>query len=170
MTSTMTNPFQSMHSISSNRVSDPSNPGQQNQSGVPHRRGVPRRGRARRAVAAAEFAVCLPILVLLVFGAIEASSFIFLKQALSVAAYEGAREAALNNSTSTAAKDRAANILAARNVQGFEVRFPDGDPNAVQRGNEISVEVVAPTQPNSPLAGQFVSNRDLVARVVMLKE
>ena len=72
------------------------------------------RRRSRRAVAAAEFAVCLPILVLLVFGSIEASSFIFLKQALSVAAYEGAREAALSNSTATAAEDRATHIGIAR--------------------------------------------------------
>ena len=128
------------------------------------------RRRSRRAVAAAEFAVCLPILVLLVFGSIEASSFIFLKQALSVAAYEGAREAALSNSTATAAEDRATNILTARNVRGFAVRFPDRNPEKAKRGEEIAVEIVAPTQPNSPLAGQFISNRDLIARVVMLKE
>ena len=46
----------------------------------------------RRGVAAVEFAVCLPVIILLVFGAIEASSFIFLKQSLNVAAYEGIRE------------------------------------------------------------------------------
>ncbi|GAA5508477.1 TadE family protein [Novipirellula caenicola] len=126
--------------------------------------------RSRRAVAAVEFAVCLPILVLLVFGSIEASSFIFLKQALSVAAYEGAREAALSTSTASAAEDRAINILNARNVRGFAVRFPDRNPERASRGEEITVEIVAPTQPNSPLAGQFIANRDLIARVVMLKE
>ena len=46
----------------------------------------------RRGVAAVELAVCLPVIILLVFGAIEASSFIFLKQSLNVAAYEGIRE------------------------------------------------------------------------------
>ncbi|EMI22806.1 TadE family protein [Rhodopirellula maiorica SM1] len=129
----------------------------------------PRR-RSRHAVAAAEFAVCLPILVLLVFGSIEASSFIFLKQALSVAAYEGAREAALSTSTNSAAEDRAINILNARNVRDFAVRFPDRSPEQAKRGEEIAVEIVAPTQSNSPLAGQFIANRDLIARVVMLKE
>ena len=48
-----------------------------------------RHRRTRRAVAAVEFAVCLPVIIMLVFGAIEASSFIFLKQSLNVAAYEG---------------------------------------------------------------------------------
>ncbi len=124
----------------------------------------------RGGVAAVEFAVCLPMIVLLVFGSIEASSFIFLKQSLSVAAYEGAREAALNKSTGSKAIDRATNILNSRNVVDFEVRFPDGNPEGIKRGEEVSVEVIAPTQTNSPLAGQFITNRNLVARVVMLKE
>ena len=36
-------------------------------------------------VAAAEFAVCLPLIVLLVFGSIEATNYIFLKQTLNIA-------------------------------------------------------------------------------------
>ncbi len=45
--------------------------------------------RRRRGVAATEFAVCLPIIVLLVLGTIEACSLIFLKQTLAIA--EGAQ-------------------------------------------------------------------------------
>ncbi|WP_231615485.1 TadE/TadG family type IV pilus assembly protein [Novipirellula artificiosorum] len=124
----------------------------------------------RRGVAAVEFAVCLPVIVLLVFGSIEASSFIFLKQSLSVAAYEGAREASLSQSTSAATTARSENILNARNVVDFEVSFPSGTPEAAARGSEVAVEVAAPTQTNSPLAGQFITNRILRARVVMVKE
>ena len=47
--------------------------------------------RSRRGVATVELAVCLPILVVIVLGSIEANSAIFLKQRLTWAAYEAAR-------------------------------------------------------------------------------
>ena len=129
-----------------------------------------RKNQKRRGVAAVEFAVCLPIIVLLVFGSIEASAFIFLKQSISVAAYEGAREAIRNGSTGGDADSRARTILDARQVQSFQISFPGTDPSTAQRGDEIVVQVTAPTAPNSPLAGQFVANRLLTSRVVMVKE
>ncbi|TWU04672.1 TadE/TadG family type IV pilus assembly protein [Stieleria varia] len=134
------------------------------------RRTSRRRGSHRRGVAAVEFAVCLPVIVLLVFGSIEASSFIFLKQSLSVAAYEGVREAVREKATDATALERAENVLTSRDVDGFQVTFPNGNIASAQRGDRIVCQVTAPTQPNSPLAGQFVTNRVLTARVVMVKE
>ena len=128
------------------------------------------RAARRRGVAAVEFAVCLPVIVLLVFGSIEASSFIFLKQSLSVAAYEGIREAVRSGSTTGDAIARAEDILNARFVEDFQVSFPSGSVEDAARGEEITIEVKAPTEPNSPLAGSFVNNRTLTAHVVMVKE
>jgi len=133
-------------------------------------RSHPRRSKRRRGVAAVEFAVCLPVLVLLVFGSIEASSFIFLKQSLSVGAYEGIRAAIREGNGNAEATQRVQNILNSRGVQGFAVRFPSGESRDADRGDEIVIEVSAPTQSNSPLAGQFVANRTLISRVVMVKE
>ena len=124
----------------------------------------------RRGVAAVEFAVCLPVIVLLVFGSIEASSFIFLKKSLNVAAYEGIRESIRVGSANADGIDRVQNILVSRNVRDFQISFPSGDSGLASRGDEIVIEVSAPTQTNSPLAGQFVTNRMLTARVVMVKE
>lgn len=124
----------------------------------------------RRGVAAVEFAVCLPVLVLLVFGAIEASSFIFLKQSLNVAAYEGIRETVRIGSNNANGINRAQNILNARNVNGFNINFPNGDAASADRGDLIAIEVSAPTATNSPLAGQWLTNRTLTARIVMVKE
>ena len=130
----------------------------------------PRQAKKRSGVAAVEFAVCLPVLVILVFGSIEASSFIFLKQSLNVAAYECTREAARNDSTTQSAIDQATNILNARNVQGFGVDVVSGEVADLDRGDDVIVEVSAPTNVNSPLLGQFITNRVLTARVVMVKE
>lgn len=124
----------------------------------------------RTGSAAVEFAVCLPVIVLLVFGSIEASSFIFLKQSLAVAAYEGAREAVRNDSGNADAINRASNILNARSVNGFNIQFPNGESRDIERGDEVVVVVTAPTGPNSPLAGDFITNRVLTSQVVMVKE
>ncbi len=128
------------------------------------------RGRRRSGTAVVELAVCLPVIILLVFGSIEAASFIFLKQSLSVAAYEAARESIRNTSNNANGESRASNVLDARNVQSYSISFPNGESATAPRGSEIVVLVTAPTQPNSPLAGQFVANRQLTARVVMVKE
>ncbi len=124
----------------------------------------------KRGAATVELAVCLPVLVLLVFGSIEASSFVFLKQSLQVAAYEGVREAVRSGQTANAATLRAQNILDSRQVRNASIRFPSVSPDDATRGQQVVVEVSAPTSTNSPLAGQWVPNRTLTARVVMLKE
>lgn len=129
-----------------------------------------RHRRHRRGVAAVEFAICLPILALLVFGSIEASSFIFLKQSLHVAAYEGVRAGCRANSTQAEATARARAIIDSRNVRGASIRFVTGDVATVARGEPIILEVAAPTSLNSPLAGQWIANRTLTARIFMLKE
>lgn len=124
----------------------------------------------RRGVAAVEFAVCLPVLVLLVFGSIEASSFIFLKQSLNVAAYEGIREAVRLDGDNASGDSRAVNILDSRGVNDFSVSFPSGETSTLPRGRDVVIEVSAPTVSNSPLVGQFIPNRIVTARIVMLKE
>lgn len=48
----------------------------------------------RRGAASVELAVCLPVIILIVFGAIETCSIVFLQQNLQLIAYEAARVAA----------------------------------------------------------------------------
>ena len=124
----------------------------------------------RNGAATVELAVCLPVLALLVFGSIEAASFIFLKQSLQVAAYEGVREAIRADTTDALAINRARAILDSRVVRDANIRFPAGSVASLARGQQVVIEVSAPTRTNSPLAGQWVANRTLTARVVMLKE
>lgn len=129
-----------------------------------------RRGRNRQGVAAVEFAICVPVLALLVFGSIEATAFIFLKQSLHVAAYESARTGCRVDATQAEATNRATAILTSRDVRGATINFVTGDVASVPRGEPIIVEVAAPTNVNSPLAGQWIANRTLTSRVFMLKE
>ena len=86
---------------------------------------TPRR-HCRRGVAATEFAVCLPIVLVIVFGSIESCTMIFLKQSLAVAAYEGARVAIEqgDNAGVIAASNQ---ILIDRNVNGGSIETVPAD-------------------------------------------
>ena len=112
----------------------------------------------------------MPVIVMLVLGAVEATSMIFLKQSLQTAAYEATRQAILASSTDAEVLGRANNILNARQVNGFQVNFPLGSPEARNRGQLVSVQVTAPSAANSPLAGRFVRSRNIVVNTVMMKE
>lgn len=125
---------------------------------------------ARRGAAAVEFAVCLPLLILLVFGSIEASSMIFLKQTLNVAAYEATREAVRRGRSNADASARAQAILDSRNTAGYRIDFPNGESFDIVRGQEVVAVVSAPSGANSPLVGQFIRTRNLSSRVVMVKQ
>jgi Flp pilus assembly protein TadG len=131
---------------------------------------LPLRSSCRRGVAAIEFAILLPVVALLVFGSIEAASFIFLKQSLQVAAYEGVREAVRGNSTEAQAITRATDILQSRQIRDTRIRFTRGEVAMAKRGEPVVIEISAPTQSNSPLAGRWIGNRTLTARLLMLKE
>ncbi len=129
-----------------------------------------RHRRLHSGLATVEFAVCLPLIILLVFGSIEASSFIFLKQTLNIAAYEGIRESIKVGSNNAQGVHRAENILRSRDVQDYEIVFPSGQTGETKRGEDVVIEVRASTAANSPLAGKFINDRLLTARVVMVKE
>ncbi|MFY7877734.1 MAG: TadE/TadG family type IV pilus assembly protein, partial [Pirellula sp.] len=59
----------------------------------------------RNGAALIEFAVCLPVLMIMILGSMEASSAIFVKQALTTSAYEGIREAMRTGSTTSVATE-----------------------------------------------------------------
>jgi hypothetical protein len=66
------------------------------------------RPRARTAAAAAELAICLPLIVFLLLASLEACSMIFLDHSLTIASYEGVRLAInyAGNNTDTLAPSR----------------------------------------------------------------
>jgi len=67
--------------------------------------------REERGAAAVEFAILLPLLVMLVFGIVEFSILYNRQQGLHAAAREGAREAALPTSTQSDIDDRVRDAL-----------------------------------------------------------
>ena len=128
------------------------------------------RGQQRWGVAAAEFAVCLPVVVLIVLATIEACTMVFLQQSLTVAAYEGARVAVSLNGTPTLVDQAAQQILTERRVAGGIVTLRPAALAGVAVGDYVDVEVSAPASSNSIVPITFYRGRTLTATASMMKE
>ncbi len=124
----------------------------------------------RRGVAVVELAVCLPVLLILVVGAIEGSNFIFLKQAVTVAAYESAQVVTRANGKRAEAELRASQILAARSIDQSQIVFTPANPEAAARGDRVTVSVTAPVAANSIGLDWFFDEQIVSTSVSMVKD
>ena len=121
-------------------------------------------------MAAAEFAVCLPILMVLMVGTIEACSMIYLKQTLSVAAYEAIRASTTPNATATGIQDAADAVLTARGVNNPTVTISPVNFDSQPPESWTTVTVSAPGSSNSVIAGWFYDQKVISASATMMKE
>ncbi len=130
-----------------------------------------RNRRQRRAgVAAAEFAVCLPVIVLILLATIEACTMVFLKQSLSIAAYEGARTALAQSATNADVLRVAGDVLSERRVNSGTVTLSPVNLSAIVPGQYLTVSVSAPAAGNSVIPIRFYRGRTLTGAATMMKE
>jgi Flp pilus assembly protein TadG len=124
----------------------------------------------RCGVAAAELAVCLPIVVLLVLATIESCSALFLKQSLTASAYEGVRAAIKKGSTAASVQTACNQILTDRRIQGSQVTLNPASISSLKPGDFIDVTVTAPCTANSPVPTTFFRGKTLTAKASMMIE
>ena len=103
----------------------------------------------RSGLAAVEFALTLPLLMILVIGSIEASNAIFLRQAITIAAYETAQIASAFGGTEIEAKKRGNEILKSYQVENFTIAISPPVTAATIPGSKIQVTITAPSNSNS---------------------
>jgi Flp pilus assembly protein TadG len=124
----------------------------------------------RRGVAAAELAVCLPVVVLLVIATIEACSALFLKQSLTAAAYEGVRTAIEEKATPAMVQAACNQILTDRKIQNSKITITPSNIAALNPGDYVDVTVSAPCDSNSMVPTTFYRGRTLTAKASMMIE
>jgi Flp pilus assembly protein TadG len=122
----------------------------------------------RRGTAVVELAVCLPVLVLLVVGAIELTHVIYLKQSLAAAAYESVREAVRPEATLASTQAKAIQILTGHRVRNGSVRVTPSI--ALSRGQRLTVSVSAPINDNRLIIPRYVAGVTLTGSATMVKE
>ena len=92
----------------------------------------------RFGAAAVEFAVCLPLIILIVAGSIEGASLLFLRQALIQSSYEGAKVAVKQDSVNSDVTNIAIAVTDGRNLTGVTVETEPGNIASVAQGEPVS--------------------------------
>ena len=132
---------------------------------VARRRGLP--SRRRRGVAAVELAVCAPVLVLLIFGSIQACELIYLHRSLVAAAYEGSLELSRADATNATVSARINQVLALQGVAaGTHTIGASGSAvENLRAGDTVVLTVGAPVGRNLALSGFFVLPESMSAEL-----
>ena len=129
-----------------------------------------RAGRERKGAAAVELAICLPVIVVLVFASIECCSMLFVDEALHVASYETVRRAIQEDADAASAIARGEAVLEQFGVQGATVITEPADLSTLDSGDSVVVIAEADCDDNSILPPWFFGGATLSARVVMVRE
>jgi Flp pilus assembly protein TadG len=125
---------------------------------------------ARRGAAAVELAVCLPVIVLLVLGAIEGASLLFARQAMVECAYEAAVVAIRDNATNAQAIDAADSVIKSRRLTGLTLTFEPSNVNTTPRGTPVRVTASVPAGSHRLINSRFAGVTTIRAVAVMIKE
>jgi Flp pilus assembly protein TadG len=125
---------------------------------------------ARSAVVTVEFAMVLPVLVALVVGIVESCNLIYVKQSLTVSAYEGARAAIVKGMTQTDIQARVNQVLTDRKIKNTTILISPNPPSAASYGTYINVRVQANYGSNAIIPGWFFGSVTLRSSVKMMKE
>lgn len=126
--------------------------------------------RRRKGAAAVELAVCLPAIMLLTLGAIEATSMTFLRQALVQSAYEAVKESVRRGGSQAEGLSIARQVLASRSVTGATISFSPSNVSGASRGAPIQVNVSAPGDANTILPFGPFAGKTVRVEATMVKE
>lgn len=120
---------------------------------------------SRSGAATLELAVSAPLLVILVFGAIEMANAVFLKQTVNLAAYEASKIITRPGTNQTLAQTRVAEIMTARRVTNYSLSFSPAVTTATPRGTQVTVTLSAPASNLSYGPLRFMTGKTVTAVV-----
>lgn len=128
--------------------------------------------RRRQGTAIVELAVCLPLLVFVVFVSIELCNAKHLKQALTEASYEGALVGSQPKATEQKIVQRIQTVLNARGITGSSIAVDAGGASFddLVPGELFTVDVTAPVSENIIGPLQFVTSPTLNAEITGHKQ
>lgn len=106
----------------------------------------------------------------IVFGGMEASNAIHLKQTLTSSAYEAARTITATGGTQGRAQTRFDEIVAAQNIQQATIAFSPTVNSSTASGTLITVTATAPATVNSYAPSWYYDNSVMATTVRMVKQ
>jgi Flp pilus assembly protein TadG len=128
-----------------------------------------RRGRRqRRATTTVEFAVTLPLVLLLFFGSIEFARVNLLRHTAAQAAYEGARRGIVPGATASDVQTVAQQILNSAFASGYTVAIT---PSTITRNTtQVTVDISIPLTSNSWVAPMYFGGKTLTKSFTLQRE
>ena len=127
------------------------------------------RPKTRRGTATIELAIAIPILLTVIFGGLEAANSIFLKQGLTMAAFETAKMATTVGFTSSEAMTRGQSVLDQRGFGDATITVTPENFSTAAPGTPITVSVSAPASSNAISPAVFFSGQTITAQIVMIR-
>jgi Flp pilus assembly protein TadG len=125
----------------------------------------------RAGAAVVEFALVAPIFIMLVLGIIEFGRGVLVQQVITNATREGAREAALPESTVSSVKAKVVEFLADSSIDISPSSVSvNPNPAAVIDNEQIKVSVQVPFSQVSWIPGDFLGGATLKASTKMRSE
>jgi hypothetical protein len=124
----------------------------------------------RSAVVTVELSIVLPVLMILVIGIVESCNLFYIKQSLTISAYEGARAAIVKDMPVGSINVRSNQVLTDRKIASGTVLVTPTTPSTAAYGSYITVKVEAPYNSNSLIPGWLFGGITLRSSVKMMKE
>ncbi len=136
------------------------------------RRKRPRRTRqARRAAVIVEFAMCLPILFAFMLAIIEFSRLMQIQHVVREAAFEGAREAASLDATTTTVQTQVNKVLSAGNLSNPTTTITDGSGNTLSYSSSTArVSISVDPAGNSWLLRYVLAGHPVTGSITVARE
>jgi hypothetical protein len=134
------------------------------------------RGIGREGGAAVEAAICFPLIVLIMMGTLEACAGIYLKESITICAFEGARVGVRRRGTAEEVRETVLAALADRQVTipgddaSLGITITPEDFSELEALDQITIQIVAPTAGNSLYIFDSFVNRNVSCSVTMVRE
>lgn len=132
----------------------------------------PKARRPRRGLAVTELAVCLPLLTALTFGTVDLCAAMFLKETVTLAAYEAARVGVERGGTNATAIRRAQEFLDERGVtyKADSIRIQGSSFDSADTLEHVTIVISVECDDNLLFAGNLCRGIQVTGRVTMRKE
>jgi Flp pilus assembly protein TadG len=124
----------------------------------------------RQGAATVELSICLPLFLTILFGSIEASNLIYLRESLCLASYEAARQAVSLNATTQEIEARAKQLLISRGINDPTITFNPRDISAASEGEPMTVTVSVPASSQTLLPKIIYGQQTISAQTSFVKE
>lgn len=124
----------------------------------------------RGGAACVELAICLPIVILLVFASLEGANMLFLRQSAVQAAYEAAKATARSSGSQQSGRQLAEDVLAARNVTPSSISFSPANVESLAPGTPFTVTVSVPSNARTTTGIGPFGGLTIEAEATMQKE